>query len=207
MGMAREPGLSGAELSLMDSGIMFRDVPDQERRFLSLGGYLDFLAERVTPDMVLADRLGQAHLDKLLDGWPHTAQGGPAVLAVHGQNSTWYTRSVFTLSERDGPRHYYFFDVGWPVEAVPDYLRPDDTVPSGRFTPVYDSGYRKTGAYRLVELPFNKPLNRVPRSGGPVELFNYRTGRWEPESRRPRRYAAPLRRRLGGTLMQRIGLD
>lgn len=124
----------------------------------------------------------------------------PVVLVKAGDETT-FIHEAFTLK---GRRHYYCFHPGWPMENVPSYLRLDDVVGSGLSTRVYPDPLRLeitrdlgitdetldqliydqhpavTQRAQAVEIPFNKPLNRVPVTGGEGERFNYVTNRWEP---------------------------
>lgn len=123
------------------------------------------------------------------------------VVPVEAGGGTTFIHETFTLK---GRKHYYYFHPGWPMENVPSYLRLDDVVGSGLSTHVYPDSLRQkikeelgindetlglliydqhpaaTRRAQVVEIPFNKPLNRVPVTGGEGERFNYVTNRWEP---------------------------
>lgn len=123
------------------------------------------------------------------------------VVPVEAGGGTTFIHEAFILK---GRRHYYYFQPGWPMENVPLYLRPDDVVNSGLSTQVYPDQLRQeimrdlgindetlnqliydqhpavTQRAQAVEIPFNKPLNRVPVTGGEAQRFNYVTNQWEP---------------------------
>lgn len=118
----------------------------------------------------------------------------------HGSS---YIHEAFRLKEESGGEHYYFFRTGNPVDDVPSYLRPSDVVPSGTYRQTFPPEARERmleelgiddeglswlrhncdpilAQYQvLVDIPFNKPLERVPAAGGHAERYNYVEGKWE----------------------------
>lgn len=127
--------------------------------------------------------------------------GPHPVVPVEAGGGTTFIHEAFTLK---GRRHYYYFCPGWPMENTPPYLRPDDVVGSGLSTHIYPDSLRLeiktelgindgmldqliyeqhpavTRRAQALEIPFNKPLNRVPVTGGGAQRFNYVTNQWEP---------------------------
>jgi len=97
--------------------------------------------------------------------------------------------------------HIYFFDDSWPAAKVPEFLRPKDIIPSGCQTlddsntesvrkelgltkhemamEIYGASseiFKKIG---FLDIPFNKPLNRVGVLGGLAERYNSVNFEWE----------------------------
>lgn len=129
-------------------------------------------------------------------------------LRYEAENGGWqgstYIHEAFKLQEPRKNQHYYFFRTGSPRDKVPPYLRPSDIVPSGTYRQAFSSEARRKmrdeegiddvafewlryncnpvlARYQLfVDIPFNKPLERVSIRGGDAERFNYVKGEWEP---------------------------
>jgi len=78
---------------------------------------------------------------------------------THSFKSISYQHETFRIMDKI---HIYFFDAGWPCAKVPEFLRPEDIIPSG-----------------TMDSPFNKPLNRVKEAGGMPELYNSKTQEWQ----------------------------
>lgn len=113
--------------------------------------FLNFLRNKVTIEMLLADRYGQARLDYVLDRkfsrkkWDpyiYITDAGKDIHARRPKNHYPYlelegfptprvVRQPFML--KDGNYYYYFPDQE-PQEELPPYLRPEDLVPSGFFS-------------------------------------------------------------------------
>lgn len=115
-----------------------------------------------------------------------------------------YIHEAFRLKEDGDTEHYYFFRAGNPIDDVPSYMRTIDVVPSGTYSQSFPPESRQRmldeqgideealnwlryscdpvlAQYQvLVDIPFNKPLERVPAAGGQAERFNYVEGKWEP---------------------------
>jgi len=127
----------------------------------------------------------------------HTSDAG-------GWQASSYAHKAFRLKEEAGEEHYYFFSAGNPAEEVPPYLRPSDVVPSRTYRQTLPPEARERAKEELevddetlewlrydcdpvlaqylvlVDIPFNKPLERVPVGGGAAERFNYVKAQWEP---------------------------
>lgn len=148
-----------------------------------------------------------------------------------GWVGTSYVPDGFKLKEDTHRKHYYFFRPGNPSQAVPSYLRRSDVVPSGALSPtfpkdvkakiredlgvgeqmlewlIYNCDERLTTYQVSVDIPFNKPLERVLEMGGPAERFNHVKGVWEStgENYDPG-LKAKLAIRLGSILQPKSGI-
>lgn len=113
---------------------------------------------------------------------------------------------IFMLKDQE---FYYYFDSEFeqPYGMVPPYLRPEDVVPSGIKKKLItesgisralkdlrinreeflgrlqeDDGFQMNMLEKygeLVELPFNRTINRVLTQGGNAERYNYVVQAWE----------------------------
>lgn len=182
-------------------------------------GFLDYL-KTISIEQLLADRRAQAALAKIMDdNFTHNSdwrkritEADPAEILLmnpypeielaredgHGWS---YEYGVFQLADGE---HWYYFSSGNPGAPVPHFLRPEDVVPSGTYTPTYpekvksqikkklgineqqfwfleyNMDERVTSRAVLEDIPFNKPINRVPILGGEAERYNYNDAKWEP---------------------------
>jgi hypothetical protein len=178
------------------------------------------LATNINSEQLAGDRPAQAYIDQTLRS--SSAVVDPSERSFHirplplsSLGCTVYAPASFEL--RGDQRHRYFFPLGWPTEP-PEYLRPEDVVPSGQYYPalpsaaleeLHDRGlsdttirdYVRAGnpevtdALEFVELPFTKPFQRVsPELGSPVQHYDYRTHTWEDGDLT---YAPPVFGRVG----------
>lgn len=155
------------------------------------------------------DRVRDTNPDMVLLKTPYP------VIELVSKGSIHFIHGAFQLSDSD---YWYHFDEGWPIAELPDYLRPEDIIPSGRFSETYPKEVRdrvranlgisedefsrlvyfsdpKVVKHRVMkEIPFNKPVNRVPVDGGEAERYNYRTAEWEPNG--DGIYAPKLRQKI-----------
>lgn len=95
------------------------------------------------------------------------------IIKLEIQNSGERVDLRFRINDKE---NLYFFEIEPPNEVVPSYLKEDDVIGSGRYT---YTRQREDGKWGNVEIPFNKPLNRVKKNGGIAERYNSREGQWE----------------------------
>lgn len=115
-----------------------------------------------------------------------------------GPSSASWQRNTFRIQDRT---NIYFFDEGWPGVEVPEFLRPEDIIPSGSSTLDPSNYERVRSELRLSneemndaiyacnqevleklgtrDIPFNKPVNRVSERGGIPEQYNSRIQQWQ----------------------------
>lgn len=145
-------------------------------------------------DRATIDRVHEINPDIILLETPY-----PVIDVVYKGGISFH-HGTFQLKEGG---HWYYFSAGRPVKDIPEYLRPEDVIPSGLYTQTYPKNVRVTikkdlninddqldylvycqdarvtKRAKLVEIPFNKPIKRVPKGGGRAERYNYNTHKWE----------------------------
>lgn len=189
--------------------------------------FMEFLTSNVDIERLLQDRPAQSSLARIInehfryhDGLVEEANKKgeivikslypPIVLLLKDHETGKPTRAlkrtrIFMLRDQE---FYYYFDSEFehPVGKIPEYLRPEDVIPSGiQKKLITESGIKRAlkdlrinreEFVRLMndddfsmnmiekygeftELPFNRTINRVLTRGGNAERYNYVVQAWE----------------------------
>lgn len=179
--------------------------------------YLHLVMDRhFTRDEQYAQRVRESGRVMIMDS-------NPVIPLEHRSQDGWegttFVHNAFQLQDGE---YYYYFSEGWPGDNVPPYLRLEDVIQSEMHTPTFPHDVRSRLMRELgvgeevldyliynvdrriwdhvvpVEIPFNKPLNRVSKDGGIAERFN--TVEWEWEENGDGKYTPDVKTRVKKSL-------